>query len=88
MSRAVIARQDIHTFTPFDLLATAPPLRLSLPFSKLPDEDTHSPSQVVRTALVDAASVSSLITTSECVIAEAPEDKKSAGPAMPSPDMY
>ena len=43
--------------------------------------------QVVRTALVDAASVSSLITTSECVIVEAPEDKK-PGPAMPSPDMY
>lgn len=45
------------------------------------------PLKVVRTALVDAASVSSLITTSECVIAEAPEDKK-GGPAMPSPDMY
>jgi len=39
---------------------------------------------VVRTALVDAASVSSLITTSECVIVEAPEEKK---PGMPSPDM-
>jgi chaperonin GroEL len=39
---------------------------------------------VVRTALVDAASVSSLITTSECVIVEAPEEKK---PAMPTPDM-
>jgi chaperonin GroEL len=43
--------------------------------------------QVVRTALVDAASVSSLITTSEAVIVEAPEDKKA--PAMPAaPDMY
>jgi chaperonin GroEL len=30
------------------------------------------PLKVVRTALVDAASVSSLITTSECVIVEAP----------------
>jgi chaperonin GroEL len=37
--------------------------------------------QVVRTALVDAASVASLITTSECVIVDAPEDKKA--PAMP-----
>jgi hypothetical protein len=44
----------------------------------------HPPPQVVRTALVDAASVSSLITTSECVVVEAPEDKK---PAMPTPDM-
>ncbi|GBF97363.1 hypothetical protein Rsub_11010 [Raphidocelis subcapitata] len=42
------------------------------------------PLKVVRTALVDAASVSSLITTSECVIVEAAEDKKAA---MPSPDM-
>ncbi|KAI8474825.1 MAG: chaperonin Cpn60/TCP-1 family [Monoraphidium minutum] len=42
------------------------------------------PLKVVRTALVDAASVSSLITTSECVIVDSPEDKKTA---MPSPDM-
>lgn len=45
------------------------------------------PLKVVRTALVDAASVSSLITTSECVIVEAVEDKKSA-PAMPDMGMY
>lgn len=38
--------------------------------------------QVVRTALMDAASVSSLITTSECVITDIPEDKKAA-PAPP-----
>lgn len=36
------------------------------------------PLKVVRTALVDAASVSSLITTSECVIVELPEDKTKA----------
>jgi len=42
------------------------------------------PLKVVRTALVDAASVSSLITTSECVIVEAPEEKKAP---MPTPDM-
>ncbi|GLC33441.1 Mitochondrial chaperonin 60 [Pleodorina starrii] len=46
------------------------------------------PLKVVRTALVDAASVSSLITTSECVIVEVPEDKKPAGGYPPSPDMY
>lgn len=45
------------------------------------------PLKVVRTALVDAASVSSLITTSECVVVEAPEEKK-GGPAMPPADMY
>jgi chaperonin GroEL len=45
------------------------------------------PLKVVRTALVDAASVSSLITTSECVIVEAQEDKKGA-PAMPDMGMY
>ncbi|GMH46020.1 hypothetical protein BSKO_13984 [Bryopsis sp. KO-2023] len=37
------------------------------------------PLKVVRTALMDAASVSSLITTSECVIVDAPEDKKAGG---------
>jgi chaperonin GroEL len=47
------------------------------------------PLKVVRTALVDAASVSSLITTSECVIAEAPEDKKPMpGGGMPDMGMY
>ncbi|KAF5841262.1 GroEL-like apical domain-containing protein [Dunaliella salina] len=44
------------------------------------------PLKVVRTALVDAASVSSLITTSEAVIVEMPEDKKM--PAVAPPDMY
>ena len=36
--------------------------------------------QVVRTALVDAASVSSLMMTSEAIVVEAPEDKKANGP--------
>ncbi|KAG2483580.1 hypothetical protein HYH03_017587 [Edaphochlamys debaryana] len=46
------------------------------------------PLKVVRTALVDAASVSSLITTSEAVIVEAPEEKKPAAGYPPAPDMY
>jgi chaperonin GroEL len=46
------------------------------------------PLKVVRTALIDAASVSSLITTSECVIVEAPEEKKGGAPAMPDMGMY
>jgi chaperonin GroEL len=37
---------------------------------------------VVRTALVDAASVASLMTTTECIIVEAPEDKPAGGPGM------
>ncbi|CAK0780084.1 Chaperonin CPN60-2, mitochondrial [Coccomyxa viridis] len=36
------------------------------------------PVKVVRTALVDAASVSSLMMTSEAIVVEAPEDKKAA----------
>ena len=44
------------------------------------------PVKVVRTALVDAASVSSLITTSEAVIVEAPKES-GAGGAPPMPDM-
>merc|ERR1740133_846241 len=38
------------------------------------------PTKVVRTALVDAASNASLMTTTECMITELPEDK-SAAPA-------
>ncbi|OWM80223.1 hypothetical protein CDL15_Pgr012354 [Punica granatum] len=40
------------------------------------------PLKVIRTALVDAASVSSLLTTTEAVVAELPKDEKAA-PAMP-----
>lgn len=48
------------------------------------------PLKVVRTALVDAASVSSLITTSECIVVEAPADEGAPKtPAMPGMgDMY
>lgn len=37
------------------------------------------PLKVVRTALVDASGVASLLTTSECMVVEAPEDKKLGG---------
>ncbi|PHU18258.1 Chaperonin CPN60-2, mitochondrial [Capsicum chinense] len=40
------------------------------------------PLKVIRTALVDAASVSSLLTTTEAVIVELPKDEK-ASPPMP-----
>merc|ERR1711977_782761 len=40
------------------------------------------PLKVVRTALQDAAGVASLLTTSECCIVEAPEEKPMAAPGM------
>jgi len=41
------------------------------------------PAKVVRTALQDAASVASLLITTEAMIADAPKDKGSSMPAMP-----
>jgi len=45
------------------------------------------PTKVARTALQNAASIASLLLTTEAVIAEAPEDKKKGAPPMPSGDM-
>ena len=45
------------------------------------------PAKVTRTALQNAASIASLLLTTEAVIAEAPEDKKKATPPMPGSDM-
>lgn len=42
------------------------------------------PTKVVRTALIDAASIAGLVLTTECVIVEKPEPK---APAMPNPGM-
>jgi len=39
------------------------------------------PTKVIRTALADASSVASLMTTTECVIAELPKDESKAAPA-------
>eukprot|EP00891_Asterochloris_glomerata_P004285 jgi/Astpho2/4285/Aster-05232 len=41
------------------------------------------PVKVVRTALLDASSVSSLLTTAEAVVVEAPKEKEGGTPAMP-----
>ncbi len=41
------------------------------------------PAKVVRTALQDAASVASLLITTEAMIADAPKDKSSSMPSMP-----
>jgi len=47
------------------------------------------PTKVVRTALQNAASVASLLLTTEALVAEKPEEKKGAGmsPSMPDMDM-
>jgi chaperonin GroEL len=45
------------------------------------------PTKVTRTALQNAASIASLLLTTEAVIAEAPEDKKKGAPPMHGGDM-
>ena len=46
------------------------------------DKGIVDPAKVVRTALQDAASVASLLVTTEAMVAEAPK-KQSPAPAMP-----
>jgi len=46
------------------------------------------PTKVVRFALQNSASVSSLLMTTEAMVAEKPEKKKPVAPAMPPEDMY
>jgi chaperonin GroEL len=45
------------------------------------------PTKVTRTALMNAASVSSLMLTSDALVAEIPKDEKAA-PPMPGGEMY
>src|SRR5213082_729540 len=46
------------------------------------------PTKVERVALQNAASIASLLLTTEALITEIPEDKPAAAPAMPHGDMY
>jgi chaperonin GroEL len=46
------------------------------------------PTKVVRFAIQNASSVAGLLMTTEAMVAEKPEKKKSAAPAMPPEDMY
>ena len=46
------------------------------------------PTKVERVALQNAASVSSLLLTTEALITDLPEEKPAAAPAMPHGDMY
>lgn len=45
------------------------------------------PAKVTRSALQNAASVASMFLTTECIVSDKPEPKKSAGPSMPDMDM-
>jgi chaperonin GroEL len=45
------------------------------------------PTKVTRTALQNAASIASLLLTTEAVVAELPEDKRKAAPPMPGGEM-
>jgi chaperonin GroEL len=46
------------------------------------------PTKVERVALQNAASVASLLLTTEALICDLPEEKPAAAPAMPHGDMY
>ncbi len=56
-------------------------------FGDLLKEGIIDPTKVVRTALQNAASVAGLLLTTEAIIAEKPEEKKSAAPAPSYDDM-
>ena len=45
------------------------------------------PTKVVRTALQNAASVAALLLTTECMVAEKPEEKGAGAPPMPGGGM-
>jgi chaperonin GroEL len=46
------------------------------------------PTKVERVALENAASIASLLLTTEALVTDIPEDKSAAAPAMPHGDMY
>lgn len=50
-------------------------------YTNMIDAGIIDPTKVVRTALMDAASVASLLTTAEAVVVEEPKDDKMAGAA-------
>jgi chaperonin GroEL len=52
-------------------------------FGDLVEEGVIDPTKVTRLALENAASIASLLLTTECVVAEEPEDEKSMPPAPP-----
>jgi chaperonin GroEL len=60
----------------------------SLEFVDMIQAGIIDPTKVERVALQNAASVASLLLTTEALICDLPEDKPAAAPAMPHGDMY
>jgi chaperonin GroEL len=64
-----------------------PPDAASEEFEDLLQAGIINPTKVVRTALQNAASVASLLLTTEAMVAEKPEEKKAMPPA-PHPEDF
>ena len=60
----------------------------SLEFVDMLQAGIIDPAKVERVALQNAASIASLLLTTEALITDLPEDKPAAAPAMPHGDMY
>jgi chaperonin GroEL len=60
----------------------------SLEFVDMIQAGIIDPTKVERVALQNAASVASLLLTTEALVTDLPEDKPAAGPSMPHGDMY
>ena len=60
----------------------------SLEYVDMIDAGIIDPTKVERVALQNAASVASLLLTTEALITDLPEEKAAAAPAMPHGDMY
>ena len=60
----------------------------SLEFVDMIQAGIIDPTKVERVALQNAASVASLLLTTEALVSDLPEEKPAAGPSMPHGDMY
>ena len=60
----------------------------SLEYVDMIEAGIIDPTKVERVALQNAASVASLLLTTEALITDLPEEKPAAAPAMPHGDMY
>jgi len=60
----------------------------SLEYVDMIEAGIIDPTKVERVALQNAASVASLLLTTEALITDLPEEKAAAAPAMPHGDMY
>ncbi|HLD77892.1 MAG TPA: hypothetical protein VJB16_02575, partial [archaeon] len=64
------------------------PCQSSMEFVDMLQAGIIDPTKVERAALENAASIASLLLTTEALITDIPEDKSAAAPAMPHGDMY